>query len=59
MDPNDPSTIYITQPVTDESKKLAERPKYAANYGEDEQYEDMDAPSQAHAQAQRAAGRMS
>ena len=49
VDPNDPSTIYLTQP-TSESQRLA-RPryeeKYASTYGEDEQYEDIEpsAPS--------------
>lgn len=40
MDPADPSTIYLTQPV-DESQRLGAAPKYAANYGQDEKYEDM------------------
>eukprot|EP00798_Chlamydomonas_sp_ICE-L_P008155 gene8155-1408_t len=46
VDPNDPSTIYLSQPV-DESLRLPTAPKYAANYGEDESYLSMDpgAPS--------------
>lgn len=40
VDPADPSTIYLTQPV-DESQRLGSAPKYAANYGQDEKYEDM------------------
>lgn len=50
VDPNDPSTIYLTQP-TSEGQRLA-RPryeeKYAASYGEDEEYEDLEpsAPSE-------------
>mmetsp|Transcript_10745 Transcript_10745/g.29518 ORF Transcript_10745/g.29518 Transcript_10745/m.29518 type:complete len:219 (+) Transcript_10745:76-732(+) len=38
VDPNDPTTIFITQPV-DESQRLREAPRYAANYGVDEKYE--------------------
>lgn len=44
VDPHDPSTIYLTQP-TGGSERL-QRPRYeeryAASYGEDEQYEDLD-----------------
>lgn len=40
VDPNDPSTVYVVQP-TDDSQRLPERPKYAANYGVEETYEDM------------------
>jgi hypothetical protein len=40
VDPNDPSTIYLSQPV-DESQRLDYQPVYAANYGKDEKYEPM------------------
>eukprot|EP00195_Chlamydomonas_chlamydogama_P002390 CAMPEP_0202922856 /NCGR_PEP_ID=MMETSP1392-20130828/78143_1 /ASSEMBLY_ACC=CAM_ASM_000868 /TAXON_ID=225041 /ORGANISM="Chlamydomonas chlamydogama, Strain SAG 11-48b" /LENGTH=224 /DNA_ID=CAMNT_0049616509 /DNA_START=50 /DNA_END=724 /DNA_ORIENTATION=+ len=40
VDPSDPTKIYLSQPV-DESQRLPDRPKYAANYGQDEVYEDM------------------
>jgi hypothetical protein len=41
VDPNDPTTIYLSQPV-DESQRLAYQPVYAANYGKDEKpYEPM------------------
>lgn len=41
VDPNDPSTIYLSQPV-DESQRLSYQPVYAANYGKDEKpYEPM------------------
>ncbi len=40
VDPNDPSTVYLTQPVPD-SAKLQEQPKYAPNYGKDEKYQPM------------------
>jgi hypothetical protein len=44
VDPNDPSKIYLTQPT--EGSERINRPryeeKYAATYGEDEQYEDLD-----------------
>lgn len=35
VDPSDPSTVYITQPVG-EAQRLKERPRYAANYGKDD-----------------------
>ncbi|KAI8475818.1 MAG: hypothetical protein J3K34DRAFT_464442 [Monoraphidium minutum] len=40
VDPNDPSTVYLTQPVGDE-QRLKEQPKYAANFGADEKYAPM------------------
>lgn len=40
VDPNDPTNIYLTQPISDD-QKLKEQPKYAANYGADEKYESM------------------
>lgn len=42
VDPNDPSTVYLSQPVG-EAQRLSQQPVYAANYGreEDEMYEDM------------------
>lgn len=40
MDPNDPSTVYLSQPV-DESQRLQYAPRYAPNYGADEKYEPM------------------
>lgn len=40
VDPNDPSTIYLSQPV-DESQRLSYQPVYAANYGKEEKYEPM------------------
>jgi len=40
VDPNDPSTIYLSQPV-DDSQRLSYQPVYAANYGKDEKYEPM------------------
>ena len=39
-DPNDPTTVYLTQPVGDE-QRLKEQPKYASNYGKDEKYQPM------------------
>eukprot|EP00879_Flechtneria_rotunda_P001965 GHRR01002139.1.p1 GENE.GHRR01002139.1~~GHRR01002139.1.p1 ORF type:complete len:214 (+),score=59.35 GHRR01002139.1:188-829(+) len=41
VDPNDPSTVYLSQPV-DESQRLQYQPTYAANYGQDEKYQSMD-----------------
>jgi hypothetical protein len=38
VDPNDPSTIYLSQPV-EESQRLSYQPVYAANYGKEEKYE--------------------
>ena len=35
IDPNDPTTVYVTQPA-EESQRLPERPVYAANYGHDD-----------------------
>lgn len=35
IDPNDPTTVYVTQPA-DESQRLPDRPVYAANYGQDD-----------------------
>jgi hypothetical protein len=40
VDPNDPSRVYLAQPV-DESQRLSYQPKYAATYGHEERYEDM------------------
>jgi len=40
VDPNDPSTIYLSQPV-DDSQRLSYQPVYAANYGKEEKYEPM------------------
>uniref|UniRef100_A0A7S1X4L9 Uncharacterized protein n=2 Tax=Tetraselmis chuii TaxID=63592 RepID=A0A7S1X4L9_9CHLO len=40
VDPNDPTKIYLSQPV-DESQRLQTNPVYAANYGKDEKYEPM------------------
>lgn len=42
VDPADPTTVYLTQPVGD-AQRLRERPKYAANYGRDDDkpYEPM------------------
>lgn len=40
VDPNDPSTVYLTQPV-DNSQRLNQQPVYAPNYGVDERYEPM------------------
>jgi len=40
IDPNDPTTVYLTEPVH-ESQRLSECPKYAANYNADEKYEPM------------------
>lgn len=41
VDPADPSTIFISQPV-DDSQRLPSQPKYAQNYGQDEAYEPME-----------------
>ncbi|GAX82994.1 hypothetical protein CEUSTIGMA_g10421.t1 [Chlamydomonas eustigma] len=41
VDPNDPSTLYLSEQPAPESQRLPDRPKYAANYGHDEVYEDM------------------
>lgn len=40
VDPNDPSTVYLSQPV-DESQRLQYQPTYASNYGKEEKYEPM------------------
>jgi hypothetical protein len=40
VDPKDPTTIFLTQPVGPETR-LASAPAYAANYGQDERYEPM------------------
>jgi hypothetical protein len=40
VDPNDPSTIYLSQPAA-ESQRLQYQPTYAPNYGQDEKYEPM------------------
>lgn len=37
VDPNDPTTVFLSQPIT-EDHRLPEAPKYAANYGVDESY---------------------
>lgn len=52
VDPNDPTTIYLTQPVG-EGQRLQEQPRYASNYGADEAYEPIDAAAQAQAPARR------
>lgn len=38
VDPNDPSTVYLTQPVDESARLLQPAPAYAANYGRDEAY---------------------
>lgn len=38
VDPDDPTAIYLTQPVT---KTTAQAPVYAKNYGQDEKYEPL------------------
>lgn len=38
VDPSDPSTVYLTQPVDESSRLLHPAPAYAANYGSDERY---------------------
>eukprot|EP01024_Parvocaulis_polyphysoides_P050418 TRINITY_DN4907_c0_g3_i1.p1 TRINITY_DN4907_c0_g3~~TRINITY_DN4907_c0_g3_i1.p1 ORF type:complete len:232 (-),score=35.73 TRINITY_DN4907_c0_g3_i1:448-1107(-) len=40
VDPNDPTHVYVTQPV-DDSQRLQQTPVYAANYGQEETYESM------------------
>eukprot|EP01025_Chloroclados_australasicus_P029046 TRINITY_DN2886_c0_g1_i1.p1 TRINITY_DN2886_c0_g1~~TRINITY_DN2886_c0_g1_i1.p1 ORF type:complete len:223 (+),score=33.62 TRINITY_DN2886_c0_g1_i1:102-770(+) len=40
VDPNDPTRVFLTQPV-DESCRLPVAPVYAANYGQPETYEPM------------------
>ena len=40
VDPNDPTHIFLTQPVGPETR-LPNAPVYAANYGEDEAYAPM------------------
>eukprot|EP00882_Tetradesmus_deserticola_P017096 GHRQ01018294.1.p1 GENE.GHRQ01018294.1~~GHRQ01018294.1.p1 ORF type:complete len:140 (+),score=22.14 GHRQ01018294.1:76-495(+) len=40
VDPNDPSTVYLSQPAA-ESQRLQYQPTYAPNYGQDEKYEPM------------------
>eukprot|EP01026_Neomeris_dumetosa_P031493 TRINITY_DN24970_c0_g2_i1.p1 TRINITY_DN24970_c0_g2~~TRINITY_DN24970_c0_g2_i1.p1 ORF type:complete len:215 (-),score=23.93 TRINITY_DN24970_c0_g2_i1:228-872(-) len=40
VDPNDPTHVYLTQPV-EESQRLPEAPVYAANFGQPETYEAM------------------
>lgn len=40
VDPSDPSTVYLTQP-TSEEQRLNYTPAYAPNYGQDEKYEPM------------------
>lgn len=37
VDPNDPTTLYLTQPVGNDAR-LSSVPVYAANYGSDEAY---------------------
>ena len=36
IDPNDPTTVYVTQPA-EESQRLPDRPVYAANFGHDDE----------------------
>ena len=43
IDPSDPSTVFLTQPVGEEQRR-ADMPRYAANYGQEEKYEDMSGP---------------
>jgi WW domain-binding protein 2 len=40
VDPNDPTRLYLTQPVGEDAR-LSEAPVYAANYGADEEYEPL------------------
>jgi len=40
VDPNDPTRVFLSQPV-DDSQRLDHAPVYAANYGKDESYEPM------------------
>ncbi len=40
VDPSDPTRVYLAQPV-DDSQRLSYQPTYAANYGQEERYEDM------------------
>eukprot|EP00803_Ostreobium_quekettii_P003229 evm.model.scf_1010.6 EVM.evm.TU.scf_1010.6 scf_1010:34419-38685(-) len=40
VDPQDPTTLYLAQPVTPTTSAPA--PKYAANYGQDEEYQPLD-----------------
>lgn len=40
VDPNDPTRIFLTQPVGPETR-LPNAPVYAANYGQDEEYAPM------------------
>ncbi|WIA21976.1 hypothetical protein OEZ85_004333 [Tetradesmus obliquus] len=51
VDPNDPSTIYLSQPAA-ESQRLQYTPAYAANYGQDEKV-DGTCAGMAVAQSQR------
>ena len=37
VDPNDPTTLYLTQPVGNDAR-LPDVPVYASNYGKDEAY---------------------
>jgi hypothetical protein len=38
VDPSDPSTVYLTQPVDESARLLHPAPAYAASYGKDEAY---------------------
>jgi hypothetical protein len=38
VDPNDPSTIFLAQPVGEGDRLARPAPAYAANYGKDESY---------------------
>jgi WW domain-binding protein 2 len=38
VDPNDPTQLYLTQPVT---QRTEQKPVYAQNYGADEKYEPL------------------
>lgn len=40
VDPNDPTQLFLTQPVGEDAR-LPDRPVYAANYGADEKYEPL------------------
>ena len=40
VDPSDPTTLFLTQPVEDEHR-IQSRPVYAPEYGRDEAYEPM------------------
>ena len=41
VDPSDPSKLYLAQPSGPAASERPSAPKYAPNYGVDEDYEDM------------------